>query len=100
MGLSRHCQNGSAFLLESKMKSQQQWSINGDIISFYEHDNHIKLYIKGTLSNPVFSRKFKIDCIIPERFYKDKPIDYTKPFSAKGRIIFEDKKCLFLVEQL
>ena len=33
MGLSKHCQNGSAFLLGNLMKSMQQWTINGEVIS-------------------------------------------------------------------
>ena len=101
VGISKHCQNDSVFfLLRSKMKSMQQWTINGSVISISEHKNHIRLYVKGYLTNPSYSTKAKIDCIVPERLYKLKLIDTTKDFCAMGHIVFENGRTFFLVERL
>ena len=98
MGLSKHCQNGSAFLLGNLMKSMHQWTINGEAISSSETDGFTRLYIKGTISNPAYSTKVHIDCIVPRSVCNQ--VDTTKPFSAKGKVVFKGNYTYFLAEQI
>ena len=98
MGLSKHCQNGSAFLLGRLMKSMQQWSINGEVISSDKTNRYTKLYIKGKLSNPAYSTNVKLDCVVPHNVCEQ--VDTTKPFYAKGRVVFKGNYTYFLAEQI
>ena len=98
MGLSKHCQNGSAFLLGYLMKSRQQWTISGDVMSSSESSSFTKLYMKGTLSNPAYSTKVKLDCVVPRNVCNQ--VDTTKPFLAKGKVVFKGNYTYFLAEQI
>ena len=97
--MNKHCQNGSAFLFGDTMKSRQQWTINGDVITCSGiGKHHIKFYVKGKLSTPTYSTKIKIDCVVPIRLYDN--LDTTKPFRAVGHIEFNKSGSYFFVEQL
>ena len=97
MRTSKRCQNGSAFLLENLMKSMQQWTINGEVISSSETDSFTRLYMKGTISNPAYSTKVHIDCVVPHSLCNH--VDTTKPFSAKGKVVFKGNYTYFIAEQ-
>lgn len=97
--MDKHCQNGSAFLFGDAMKSRQQWTINGDVISCSGiGKHHVSYYVKGKLSTPTYSTKTKINCVIPIRLYNN--IDTTKPFHAIGHLEFDKSDSYFFVEQL
>ena len=97
--MNKHCQNGSAFLFGDTMRSRQQWTINGDVISCSGiGKHHVRLYVKGMLSTPTYSTKVKTDCVIPIRLYDT--LDTTKPFKAIGYVVFENNNSYFFVTQI
>lgn len=97
--MDKHCQNGSAFLFGDTMRSRQQWTISGDVLACSGiGKNLVRLYVKGKLSTPAYSANVKTDCVIPIRLYND--VDTTKPFKAKGYVVFENNSSYFFVEQI